>query len=62
MRAPRAHDRAMDDGRHRALPFVATLVGVQGLAGPADPAAMLMPGQALLVTSSVMAWLALARH
>ena len=42
--------------------LVATLVGAQGLAGAADPAPMLMPGLALLVASSVMAWLAIARH
>lgn len=40
----------------------AALVGAQGLAGLADPAAMLMPGLALFVASSVMAWLAIARN
>ena len=40
----------------------AALVGAQGLAGPADPAAMLTPGLALLFASSVMAWLVIARN
>lgn len=40
----------------------AALVSAQGVAGPTDAATMLMPGLALLVASSVMAWLAIARN
>lgn len=48
-------------GGTRVGALFAALVGAQGLAGLANPAAML-PGLALLVASSVMAWLAIARN
>ncbi len=41
--------------------LVAALAGAQGSLPSTDPAAILMPGLALLVVSSVMAWLAISR-
>ena len=41
--------------------LVAALAGASASVPSADPAAILMPGLALLVASSVMAWLAISR-
>jgi len=41
--------------------LVASLAGTGGLAAPVDPAAILVPGFALLVASTVLAWLAISR-
>ncbi len=40
--------------------LVAALAGAQGSVPSADPAALLVPGLALLVVSSVMVWLAIS--